>query len=260
MSVLITFDDGYKNNLDVVWPYLNSYEVPFTLFISTHHVDGGLRFPTYYLRAALFWTEKARVDIKCLDRSYDLGTREKRMRAKNQIEVLLKNAPQPLVRRIIEEISSLIPEERWKEIDEVFHSDEPMTWEDVIKLAAAGVTIGSHCHDHFILHNRQSRSDVTFQIETSQRLIEQKIGNCVFISYPEGGSRFLDPGIIPIVEASRYELGFTSVGGEILEGQNLYILPRLGIPSRLDHFIFNLNTSFRFNRQFERWSRRFYNP
>jgi hypothetical protein len=257
LSALITFDDGYKNNLDVVWPFLSSYEIPFALFISTHHVDGGLRFPTYYLRAALFYTERERVDIKSLNKSYDLRSREKRMLAKNQLEVLLKRAPQPLVRQIIEEISTLIPEDRWREIDEAFHSDEPMTWEDVLKLAAGGVTIGSHCHDHFILHGQQSRSEITYQIQTSKKLIEQKVGNCAYISYPEGGSRFLDPSIIPVVQENQYELGFTSVGGEILDGQNRFILPRLGIPSRLDHFIFNLNTSFRFNRQFERWGRQF---
>ena len=55
-QVLITFDDGYKNNLTVAAPFLKSHNVPFSVFISTKHIDEGIRFPTYYLRAGIFYT------------------------------------------------------------------------------------------------------------------------------------------------------------------------------------------------------------
>ena len=51
--VALTFDDGYKNNLDIVFPFLSSLNIPFSIFISTKHIETGMRFPTYIIRAAL---------------------------------------------------------------------------------------------------------------------------------------------------------------------------------------------------------------
>ena len=56
--VVLTFDDGYRNNLDVVAPYLASLGVPFSVFVSTRHIDEGLRFPTYYLRTSVLNTRE----------------------------------------------------------------------------------------------------------------------------------------------------------------------------------------------------------
>ena len=53
-SIVITFDDGYKNNLEIVMPFLNAKNIPFSVFISTNHIETGKRFPTYILRIAFF--------------------------------------------------------------------------------------------------------------------------------------------------------------------------------------------------------------
>ena len=258
LSVLITFDDGYKNNREIVWPFLSSLEIPFSVFISTRHIEEGIRFPTYYLRAALFSSESTSLHVRGINESFDISTWEKRVKAKNYLEVLIKNSPQHVVAQVIQELKGSIPGERWAEINGRFHSDQPMTWDDVKHLSDSGVAIGSHCHDHFILHSQQSRSEIHHQIATSKGLIETKVGPCVYLSYPEGGSSGLDASVLGAMADCHYELGFTSVGGEIREGLNPFLLPRLGTSPQFDHFRFNLNTSFRFNGSFRRWSRQFF--
>lgn len=256
-SILLTFDDGYKNNRLIVWPYLSSLDIPFSVFISTNHVGQGIRFPTYYLRAALFSTEKSHVYVKGLDRDLDLSTREKRVLAKNTLEVLLKRSPQKMARQIIGELMDLVPEERWSEINGRFQSDAPMTWDDVRELAAAGVAVGSHCHDHFILHSKQNPLEMSEQVRLSKELIIKELGSCDCIAYPDSGPNSLDSQAIISARETGYELGFTCVSGEIVNCVNPMILPRLGISDDLDHFRFNLNTSFRFNRSYQNWSDRY---
>lgn len=56
--ILITFDDGYKNNRSLAAPLLESLGFPFAVFISTRHVEERRRFPIYRLRAALHYAEK----------------------------------------------------------------------------------------------------------------------------------------------------------------------------------------------------------
>lgn len=38
-SIVITFDDGYKNIYEQAWPLLKEYDYPFTIFISTDSID-----------------------------------------------------------------------------------------------------------------------------------------------------------------------------------------------------------------------------
>lgn len=258
LSVLITFDDGYKNNRHIVWPYLNSLEIPFSVFISTRHIDEGLRFPTYYLRAALLFTKQQSIRIESLDQCFNLSTRDKRIETEKRLEAMLKRSPQGIVTQIVSELKASIPEARWAEINGRFSSDQPMSWDDVRQLANNGVAIGSHFHDHFIPHPQQKRSEISYQIATSKELIEKKLGNCAYLSFPEGGSCGLDGGVIEAMASSRYELGFTCVGGEIHSGLNRFILPRVGIPYQFDRFVYNLNTSFLLNRHFRKWSQEFF--
>lgn len=38
-GISVTFDDGYKNNLEIAYPILKSLNIPFTVFISTNNFD-----------------------------------------------------------------------------------------------------------------------------------------------------------------------------------------------------------------------------
>ncbi|MCX5829712.1 MAG: polysaccharide deacetylase family protein [Deltaproteobacteria bacterium] len=40
-GVVITFDDGYRDNLSVAAPILDKYKIPFTVFATTSYIRGG---------------------------------------------------------------------------------------------------------------------------------------------------------------------------------------------------------------------------
>jgi peptidoglycan/xylan/chitin deacetylase (PgdA/CDA1 family) len=41
MSIAVTFDDGYKDNLSVATPILEKYKIPFTVFVTTDFIRSG---------------------------------------------------------------------------------------------------------------------------------------------------------------------------------------------------------------------------
>src|SRR5579871_6139028 len=52
--VVLTFDDGYRNNLTLVEPMLRSLGLPFCVYVSSRQITEGGRFPTYTARVAIF--------------------------------------------------------------------------------------------------------------------------------------------------------------------------------------------------------------
>jgi len=248
-QVLITFDDGYKNIVKIVAPFLKSLNIPFAIFINTHQITENLRLPTYYLRVALYYTDKKFIDMPSINKKIDISSIDKLKEAENYLEKLLKTSPYQTVKLIINDIMDLIPLNRWFELNDVFHSDELMNWDDVKKLHNIGVTIGSHCHDHFILHSNQNQKDIYHQITISKNLIEQNLGGCKYIAYPNGEKDDITFNSLNIVKKNKYLLGFTACPGEIQNKSNPFALPRIGAAKNLEHFKFKIWTSFRYNQK-----------
>jgi len=252
-QVIITFDDGYKNNRNIVAPYLEVLKVPFAVFVSTRHIAEGLRFPTYYLRASIFYSKGRRAKI--LKEEYDISTRDGKRTAIDAISKKLKRSPQKVTAQIVKDLTALLPKDQWAELNHRFSSDEPMNWGEVKELHDRGAVIGSHCHDHFILHDKQSMEEIRQQLQTSRALIQEHVGDCKYIAYPNGGKDDIFPDSISSVRENQYLAGFTTIDGEIESEIAPYILPRISADmADMPHFKFAVNTCFRHNSDYRKWA------
>ena len=188
-QVVLTFDDGFRNNLTVVAPLLKSYGLPFTVFISTEHVDKGSRFPGYQIRTSIWCTDKDTLTIPSLKLRLQIHTSEERLMAIEFIADKMRDLPEMNLMVLLAELKSHISDSRWSELNEIFSAGAVMTWDEVSALHAQGVTIGSHCHTHAILHDRQDGREIRRQLETSKNLIVGHLGECRYFSYPHGSMR-----------------------------------------------------------------------
>ncbi len=246
-QIVLTFDDGYKNNFHIVAPLLRTFSMPFTVFVSTRHIDhsDGLRLPYYYVQAAIFYTEQKSMDVPSIKKSFDISNQQMRISVINKVLETIKIIPQKLVSQIVEDIIRLLPDDRWLELNSLYSSDEMMSWDEVRKLHDSGVRIGSHCHDHAILHSKQSEDEIDYQLRTSKDLIEKYLGECRYFAYPNGRMSDISSHALMSVKKSKYLLGFTTVSGEIVKDKfNPLLLPRIYPRREMDSFEFALNTSF----------------
>lgn len=243
-EIVITFDDGYKNNLTIAAPILQSYNMPFTVFISTGHMESGKRFPTAIVRSVIMYEGIDKVDIRCIRFRSPLKSKEQRKKVCDLLIHTLKRSNMDLINEICEELIANISSREYKELCEKHSADEPLNWEDVRKLQTGyDCIIGAHCMDHFICNGYQTCEQTRWQLTESKRLIEEKTGkSCLYMAYPNGivhEGDITDYALATVKEAG-YKLAFTTENDRLMPNSNPLLLPRHAARFEMDDFIMKL--------------------
>jgi peptidoglycan/xylan/chitin deacetylase (PgdA/CDA1 family) len=250
-QVILTFDDGYKNNLHIVGPLLKAWALPFVVFISTRHISESRRFPTYYIRTAILHTEKKSVYLRSMNKGFYLATREKRLAAAHTIIQVAKRAPLELVEQIQADCMSQLTSEKWAELNARFSSDEPMSWEDATQITSMGATIGSHCHDHCILHVGQREEEVHRQLAKSKAAIEAHFPECKYLAYPNGTVTDISNVAYSAAKSRQFRMAFSTILGEVTLDSDCFLAPRISADREYEEFCYLLNRTGRQNQVYQ---------
>ena len=172
--LVITFDDGYKDNYDVVLPILKEMGIPAVFFVTTDYINGN--------------------EIPWWDEIYLYGGKEIYSLHK------IKSASDKERLQMLEELRNTTSG-YYQQNDRLM-----MNWDEVRKLADAGMEIGSHTVSHPILRNIRDIKKVKFEIVESKKIIEKNIGrNVISFSYPVGRMSSADNDIVEVVKNAGYE-------------------------------------------------------
>ena len=71
----LTFDDGYKNNLENVAPILKNLSLPWTMFISPYHIDNKKKLPTFTVILHQNIFRKKNIYFNSLESSIDFSNK-----------------------------------------------------------------------------------------------------------------------------------------------------------------------------------------
>lgn len=228
-EVVLTFDDGYANNLYVVAEILHKKNLPYTVFVSTEHVESGIYFPTSINRIITKDISVQELSIPSKKIRFSFKDFHQREIACQTISDLLKKSSLNEVKVIVNELISNISKEHWRILQEKYKVVRPMNWEEVKLLSEKGATIGSHCMWHICCHSNQNISDVSLQIIESKKKIQEKISkNCKYFAYPNGDFTVESNDIV----AKTYSMGFSTKKQEKVDYKNdISVIPRMGVPN-----------------------------
>jgi len=227
-AAALTFDDAYRSVLELADPLLSG--LPYAVFVPSGLVDSGARVPTYVMRTALAFTEMPSVRLPGRRRPLKLRTPDDRERAAVHAAELLRSLPRPEADEVLEGLRSLLPDERWQEVNATFASEALLGWPELRSLVARGVTVGSHTRDHAVLHERQGADEIAAQVQASKAAIEERLGvPCRHFCYPHGHPRDLCREAVEAAREAGYSSAFMNVGGPVREGMDPLFLPRIAI-------------------------------
>jgi len=194
-AVWITFDDGWKENVDQVIPIIAEFNLPVTFFISTDPVENS----------GVFWWSYVSKYGKHLPRGY------------NNLKA-------------IQTVDEVRRKELIQKLEDRFNTRfnrEAMNVQDVINISKIPqVTVGCHTVHHVIMPNCTD-TELDYEVTASKQALENWIGKKVtFFSYPDGG---YNSHVKDVIKKHGFELAATTDNRFIVQDEDLFAVPRFWV-------------------------------
>lgn len=264
-TVVVTFDDGYADNLHQARPLLERYGIPGTFFLTSGCIGRDREFWWDELERILFQPgtlpETLHLEINGIPRRWKLGEA-----AHWSADDVLRHRdwrfydPHPDRRHqvfieIYQFLQPLPDNEQWKLLDEIRTwanvrvetrlTHRTLSNQEAIELSHGGpVEIGSHTVTHPVLSalTLPAQQD---ELERSKSDLEKLLNRTITsFAYPYGGSHVYTPETVRAVRDAGYQGACTTTEGIVRNGSDRFRLPRVMV------FDWDGET---FSRQLFRW-------
>jgi peptidoglycan/xylan/chitin deacetylase (PgdA/CDA1 family) len=213
-SLVLTFDDGYRNNLTHALPILRRYHAAATFFLPTSFLNGPRPFWFDRLDYAL---QHARVDgrevtVGSLTARLDGSSRDALQESFLRFRRAAKEQCMPDHEFLssMERLAAQLEAESGRMLSHIQDHDDwsaIMTWDQVCGAVDDGITFGSHTVDHIRLGLVESEV-ARDQLIRSKRDIEMRTGKpCLSLCYPNGS---LSDETIRLATECGYVCGLTT--------------------------------------------------
>jgi peptidoglycan/xylan/chitin deacetylase (PgdA/CDA1 family) len=204
-SVCITFDDGYRDSLDVAAPILEEYSLPAAFYL----------IPDFVSRDAYAWWERLAwcirdasvTELQWNGRTIPLGDASQRAQVVEGVAADVKQLGWAAREHAVEAlVHTLAPTTG-------FRSDLFLNWDECRQLAQRGFEIGSHSTRHAILareNELDQREDLVHSKQSLERELDVEIDG---LAYPNGEHGDFSAATFEALRSAGYTHAVTTIPG-----------------------------------------------
>ena len=232
-SCLITFDDGWHDNLTHALPVLRRHDLPATIYLPVNFV-GSRR---------LFWREGLTHGLVAAVQRVRSGAEPERLRAVlrahgfEEVLAVTDNDPRRAVVEIVAQQARRGRQDDGALLDalqNILHVDIEalptpdtfLSWAEVADMAAAGVSFGAHGVEHRLL-GALPHAEAEHEVRESKRVVADHVdGPVLGISYPNGS---VTPAVRAMVAAAGYRVAYTTEPGTVAAGDDRFMIKRVNV-------------------------------
>ena len=234
-ACLITFDDGWHDNLTNALPVLERHGLPALVFLPVNYIG----------RERLFWQEAL---VHLLTRMLAVLRTQPERKARfaellaphglaSALEIADTNprgaliqaigAQKRLDRRVIESLRVSLAAELQVHEEELTSVDGFIDWDEARAMQTRGITFGGHGAEHLLL-TQVSAGEAEAEIRTSRAVLAERLGDSdrITFSYPNG---YWTPEVAARVQAEGYRVGFVTRRGFVDCSDDKFTVCRLNI-------------------------------
>lgn len=221
--VTLSFDDGYKDNLEVALPLLQKYSCPASFYVVTDCVEKGVPPWTYICDAVFSTTPHGNIQlhgdfVPPHFRTLQWSSKEEGTKSGRTVKPWMKQ----LVNNHREDVlSQIIAETGYK-----VRRNLMMNWQDLSQIKERGFYIGSHSHSHPMLGKMATPAEIVHELQVSKELILKNLGHDpITISYPIGS---WDERVLEAATKTGYKIGLAVEQREYdTRKDDLFAIPRI---------------------------------
>jgi peptidoglycan/xylan/chitin deacetylase (PgdA/CDA1 family) len=223
---VLTYDDGYRDNLEVAQPVMARHKVPYTVFVATGMVDGTALPWWLVLEEALRRSETLTVQFPGSPHACDAAGTAAKQRAfavlSRRISALAEADRRPVVRALADAAGIDVP---------TLLRAEMMDWDDLRRLAADPLaTIGGHTVDHpslATLPDAEARREIEGGLDRLHRQLGRRPTH---FAYPFGSPRDVSERDVRLVESLGLAVAVTTRRGMLRsDGTRAAAWPRMSL-------------------------------
>jgi peptidoglycan/xylan/chitin deacetylase (PgdA/CDA1 family) len=247
--VLVTLDDGYRNNLEYAAPLLLKYGVPAVMFVSTGYIGTDRLLWPYELQERVFRWSRDRLPLPNGHECELPQGHTARYEISEAVRECCKKLPIEQRRAYVKVLMSadVSPGESRQSISF-------MNWDEVRELLRMGYEIGSHSEQHPIL-SRLNVEQLWHEVNESKKTIERELSiSCSYFAYPNGSRWDFSAESEHALRQAEYELAFTAIPRFCSRNDNPLHLGRVVIPDHPSIGVFRTNISM-LHSTAKRWMR-----
>ena len=229
VPLVLTFDDGYRDNYTCAFQLACELQVPITIFLIPGYVESGERF---------WWLEGKRlaystkVDKVTIDGStYQLVQPEERKALAQAIDMRVRHAGSVAEREAF--LAAIRQALELSSPDNArHHTDEealPLTWTEIREMEQSGwVSFGAHTMHHPVLAYLTDAEEVRREVAECRPVLERQLGHCVqTFAYPIGKLEHIGHEGLQAVKSAEYTWAVTTIEGVNTRQTDPYLLRRL---------------------------------
>lgn len=205
---LITFDDGYYDNLKNAYPVLKAHSLSAVIFLATSYIGGRKSFYWDYVSRCFYHTSRSYADLPVLGYRNWSSDEEKQRVILEWVEAV-KRLTEAEKNSAVQNLSHILNvRDMDQETSKMF-----LDWNDVRFLSQNGIEFGAHTVSHPIL-TRVSLDQARAEIINSKLKIEEEISKSVIsFAYPNGGRADFSDDICKLTASSGIEVAFSLLAG-----------------------------------------------
>jgi peptidoglycan/xylan/chitin deacetylase (PgdA/CDA1 family) len=167
-KIVLTLDDGYKDNYEIAYPIFKKHKIPFTIYLTTSFPEKKAILWWYILEDLIMEYDEIKLSK---NRIFKCKTNKEKERVFLEIRLIIISLKQD---NFLDELNDLFES---NDIDWYSKINElSMNWKQIIDISNNDLcTIAGHTKNHYAL-NGLKMDKVLEEINQANQLIELKIG------------------------------------------------------------------------------------
>jgi peptidoglycan/xylan/chitin deacetylase (PgdA/CDA1 family) len=224
--IVVTLDDGYKDNYTHGLKAASELQTPITIFLIPGYLDNGARF--WWLEADYLLAHTQVSEATLEGKTYHLNQPGERaallhcinQRVRNAASVAEREAFIQLARQALGNPTGMTDQERLA---------LPMTWEEALEMdKSEWVSFGAHTVHHPILGYLANPEETAYEVHESHTMLEQRLGHPLrSFAYPVGWLDQAGYYGIRAVHETGFDWAVTTVYGFNTPETDPYLLRRI---------------------------------